>query len=76
MKRAVRQIRRGAPGRRAARVLVALALLAAGLAGLGESGRAQAAQGGDHVAMVVELDGAIDNVAARYLKRSLERGCS
>ena len=76
MKLAVRQIRRGTPFGRAARILVALALLAAGLAGLGESGRAQAAQGGDHVAMVVELDGAIDNVSARYIKRSLERAAT
>ena len=76
MKRAVRQIRRRAPVRRAVRVLVALALLAVGLVGVTESGRAQAAQGGDHVAMVVELDGAIDNVSARYIKRSLERAAS
>ncbi len=54
-------------------MLVALALLAAGLGGLAESGRAQAAQGGPHVARVIELDGAIDNVASRYIDRSLER---
>ncbi len=76
MKRAARQIRPGAPIGRAARCLLALALLAAGLAGLAESGRAEAAQAGENVARVIELDGAIDNVSARYIKRGLESAAS
>ncbi len=76
MKLGVGQIRPGAPMSWAARCLLALALLAAGLAGLAESGRAEAAQAGEKLARVIELDGAIDNVSARYIKRGLESAAS
>ena len=76
MNRVVRQMRQCGPFGRAARSLLALALLAAGLAGLAEAGRAEAAQDGGNVARVVELDGAIDNVAARYIKRGIDNAVS
>lgn len=76
MNRVVRQMRRFAPIGRAARTLLALALLAAGLAGLAEAGRAEAAQDNDNLARVIELDGAIDNVSARYIKRGIESAVS
>ena len=76
MKLGVRKIRESVLETRAVRVLIALALLAAGLAGLAESGRAEAAQAGENVARIIELDGAIDNVAARYIKRGLESAAS
>ena len=76
MNRVVRQMRQCGPFGRAARSFLALALLAAGLAGLAEAGRAEAAQDGGNVARVVELDGAIDNVAARYIKRGIDNAVS
>ena len=57
--------------RRAVRLSAALLFVLGGLSGLVYSGRAEAAQGAP-VVRVVELDGAIDNVASRYVTRSLD----
>ena len=73
---AERQIRSGAPTGRVARFVLAVALLAAGIAGLVEAGRAQAVQDSGRLARIVELDGAIDSVSARYIKRALDNAAS
>ena len=60
---------------RPVRLALALSAIIAGLAGLtglGGWGRAAWASDAQPVARVVELDGAIDNVAARYVTRSID----